>query len=812
MRNEPKSPAEPNRASESRKLPPLVEQLRDRAIARLTGLLAGMLDNADDALFDLADKAHSNSDQSMFFDSMRELRIKRKGMEMTFRQELQNAFRGLSEPVKVAPADVLAIPLEHFALVKEAELEESLAVEGMVKKARVRNDSECRQLFLRLLSLMPGELQDRPNPFDPEVVVEAFRAAHHKLELTIKAGLIVYKLFDRYVVSRIDGVYRDLNAWLADLGVLADARFTPPPRSAAASTASAIDDGLGETVMLRTHTGSYAPTAAALGLGYGAAGAAPASDSDMREMFGMLRELLSQQKGQQPSPASAESRAQAYRAEPAALTYPAAGGIPVGTIAATQDVLRALSLLQSQALHQPPSETPAKIVNLRSAIVGELPRVSAGARQVASMDEDVIDIVSMLFDFILDDRNLQDDIKTLLLRLQIPMLKVGLIDKAFFSKRQHPARRLLNEMAQAALGWDPVRRAGKDGLYGKIEALIERVIAEFDSDLRVFEEVLREFEAYVEEENRRVALIEKRTKEVEEGRARSDNARAQVHTILQPLLLNKRSSEAVRDLLADTWSHVMFLVALREGTESPAWQASVACARDLVASTLPLDDEAVRHSRLMRLPGLLVELKAGLDSIAYSQVEQAKFFEALENAHRVTLQAPLVQQPQDLPSTEMLLAGFPDEASLKLAQTLAPTEDDVDLSGLEIEALEPEFAAALPESEPATTPAAQESDEERQRRAELLIRIDALPLGAWIELLEIAGEQQANRCKLVARLPSTGKLIFVNRNGIKIADFKRDSLAGAMLAGRVRMLDDAALFDRALEAVIANLRKQKTDE
>jgi hypothetical protein len=65
----------------------------------------------------------------------------------------------------------------------------------------------------------------------------------------------------------------------------------------------------------------------------------------------------------------------------------------------------------------------------------------------------VINLIAMVFECILEDRNVPDSLKALIARLQIPMLKVAVLDKSFFSRTSHPARRLLNEIAEAAMGW-----------------------------------------------------------------------------------------------------------------------------------------------------------------------------------------------------------------------------------------------------------------------------------------------------------------------------------------------------------------------
>ena len=85
--------------------------------------------------------------------------------------------------------------------------------------------------------------------------------------------------------------------------------------------------------------------------------------------------------------------------------------------------------------------------------------------------------------------------------------------------------------------------------------------------------------------------------------------------------------------------------------------------------------------------------------------------------------------------------------------------------------------------------------------------MDALHVGSWVELTE--SEERKLRCKLAAILKQTGKFIFVNRTGMKVLEKTRMGLAVEFRRGAVRMLDDALLFDRALESVIGNLRRLK---
>ena len=89
-----------------------------------------------------------------------------------------------------------------------------------------------------------------------------------------------------------------------------------------------------------------------------------------------------------------------------------------------------------------------------------------------------------------------------------------------------------------------------------------------------------------------------------------------------------------------------------------------------------------------------------------------------------------------------------------------------------------------------------------------LERADGLRVGSWVELTR---DGNKTRCKLAAFIKATGKYIFVNRSGAKVAEYQRENLALALAADEISMLDDGLIFDRALESIIDNLRSSRKD-
>jgi hypothetical protein len=97
------------------RIPAALVPVRDKAAQRLNAALQQLFDNADDALFEMADRATSNNEQNLFFEAMRDLRLKRKTIERNFLQRYFERFAGLNHTETAKnTAQLDAISFEFF--------------------------------------------------------------------------------------------------------------------------------------------------------------------------------------------------------------------------------------------------------------------------------------------------------------------------------------------------------------------------------------------------------------------------------------------------------------------------------------------------------------------------------------------------------------------------------------------------------------------------------------------------------------------------------------------------------------------------
>ncbi len=481
----------------------LLDGVRGTAARRLQALVGNMFEHVDDALFDLAEKADNNATQIHYFDGMREVRKRRPLIERQFLAQVGRDLTSLATraPTRSAASTSGIGDTVELSLVAESELEESLAITSMVNKNETRLAQDLFAVNQRMAVICGGiKIDDSTNPVAPAALAQAFRQSLRDLIADARVKLIIYKLFDRYVLSALDELYQEINALLMRAGVLPHLRHGTPSRQAAAAPEPAEP---GE------------PTAPVV--------ATEEETAVAGELLQTLRALFAARR-------QATGHAGTGRATTASGGASAAHYAPAPT---ANELLGALSVLQSQLASSGPATTQdmdtaslsREVAHLKEHLLGQLGALR-GERpgQVSSLDEDTIDLVSMLFEFILEDQNLPAQMQVLLARLQIPYLKAAILDRRMFSQRQHPARLLLDGLADLAKGWSA--ESDRDHrVHDQVKSVVDRLLHEFDDDMGIFERLAGELQEFQNSSRKRAELAEQRVAESARGREKLEQAR-----------------------------------------------------------------------------------------------------------------------------------------------------------------------------------------------------------------------------------------------------------------------------------------------
>jgi len=713
-----------------------IDRLAEDSVRHLSEMLQSMFDGIDDSLFELANNARTNNEQNRFFEAMREIRIQRKGIEARFSQAIQHSFSPQAvQKVRSAPAS----PGENdsLSLVGNDDLEQDVAITSMASKARANFQGPLLQFHTRIGKLYGViELDNINPPLEPISICQAFSEACNELDIEIKERLIVYKQFDRYVMSNLETVLDNANKVLIRKGVLPGLK-TPGLRSKTEPRSERAPKPLSQNNEQLGQDRLYYQNQAV-------------------DIFPQFQKLL----------ANTRTKAEGSQSSGHASTNRAANV----KIIDSNDLIQLLNAIQRQPQLSTPVSDDGKVVDIRTALQAQLQQKDPGREtrsQLSQIDEDLINLVSMLFEFILEDYNLAPSIQVLISRLQIPILKVVIKDKSFFSSNKHPARQLLNSLAKAGIGWGESQDTGKDALYSQIQKTVHCVLDEFDGDISLFERLNQEFNAFIAREERKAKIVEQRTKEAEEGRIRSKQAQKRVEHVLSRKILNARHAvpKVVIEMLKNGWSRVMFLAYLKDDQEHQ-WAHTVRIAEELIWCLQPLSDQKDRQKWITIVPKLLKDLKSGLESVSYNAAQLDETIAEIKTALTSCFKDPSLFISSEQMASE-LKTGIPDLPDSAVEKQLSGQEDGL---------------------------------------SQYLQQIDQLDIGQWVEFSLINGSKF--RCKLSAKIDEADCLIFVNRMGLKSVEKEKRELAMDLKKKNVVILEQGPMIDRAMNAVMSSLSQK----
>lgn len=302
-----------------------------------------------------------------------------------------------------------------------------------------------------------------------------------------------------------------------------------------------------------------------------------------------------------------------------------ARGVVVDPAIAAMLLERALGELDA-AQRASPADGPAPAQNVLRAMKSAQVAPQLDAAGAASFDA-----LAMVFDEILDAPQLPDAIKAIIGRLQIPLLKVALLDAAFLSDAAHPARRLLDSMAAAVAGL-PETIGGDHPVCVKLRSAAAVVQTEFERDVGVFARMGDELDDFVAQREQRAQAdagrylaLAQQADARELARRSAARAMGEIDQSALP--------EVLRGFLDKQWVQVLAAVYDKHGADSDAWREHVGLARDLVWSVEPKVAPEDRQRLLGLLPRLLGRLNAGLDLIGIAADARAPLLDAFVSLH-----------------------------------------------------------------------------------------------------------------------------------------------------------------------------------
>jgi hypothetical protein len=755
--------------------------------------LVSMLNEFEQQLFKYAEQARSNLVQTRWLEAQRLVKRTRPDLVPRFLIALEAELASIKDPPGLK--SIIGGPRINrgeLSLVENMDLDETTVLSEIAGRAEVRNSLPLYLLGQRFGVLAGKPAFDSENlPIGPQALCRMIRQSSECLELSGEHRQLLFRTFERHLMPLYGSFVESVNTYLARNGVLPNLHYvpvrarpttaTPAPAAERKPRAPASDDSGGSTMGLGAagsssggggHAGHYggghAGTETTSGTG-GARGGAPGSgagggaglagmtarqESAAEDAFLQMRHLLA-------------GRRQLLGKLVGGKAASAEAGHPVSTDQ-VQNVLGALQHKASPTVMVNGKPAPRTITHLKQDLLAQLRQATPGnkAPALAEEDGDAIDLVGMLFDHIMKDVRPNSPASTLLAKLQVPLLRVALQDKAFFTRQQHPARQMLNTIAETGAYWLSEDDADQQ-LVGKMQSVVDRTVRDFDGDLGLFSNLLEDLSGHLQTVSRKAEVAEKRHVEAARGKEKLALARERASTVVENLLKKQNLPRFTHTLLSQAWTDVMALTSLRHGEDSDAWNQHLEIAERLISvakapsGSTPISSEEAQN--------LQQEIQASLTQVGYHAEEAAAIAQRLVD-------------PQAASAADDDSAASRTELTMRLKARARLGED-----------LQPGKKAKKSVLSP-----------EEQMRLE---QIRHLPFGTWFEfVLNQQGEKVRRRLSWFSTV--TGHVLFVNHRGQKVGEHTLEGLAKAMVQGQVKVVEEekGTLIDRAWNTVMNALR------
>jgi Protein of unknown function (DUF1631). len=741
----------------------MLNDCRELAMKRLSGSLREMLADVEEDLFQMAEASYDREMQKLYLEVRGKAKEKWPKMEAAFSRHFVEVFNHKMRGEMDTAVKSLSVSAQELRLVEEDDLAESIAMQELATRLREQNEDELSLLGERVAMLLGrNELKDEENPISPQAVCDALKRACDEIEGSVKVKLVLLKQIEQHVSRALQAVYADLNSEMVRWNVLPDLRsaYRKPVNAPSAPRPAAKQE-----------------SPAAPPQGESAVG------GDLLSALNHL--VLVQAAGLSPG---AAAPAPAVSGGPAGGTGLQAASIKSAFIDSLTDMQRLDRLLNEKG-------NTDGLPDLGQALgtMNALHRIKANsqAQGVGQLDAITIDIVAMLFDFIFDDAKIPDVIKALVGRLQIPVLKVALLDKSFFSSKAHPARRLLDGISRAAVAWgDTVDQ--DDPLFQEIAFIAERIQGDFERDVQIFTDALNLLNAVIAERDAMAEGIAGRSAELMRKRETEEIA-----WVVAGEAVSRRLSsgvpQGVQRFLLDHWQHVLKELYIRHGEEHHAYLSATSMIDDLIWSVAPKTNSDERKQLVNTLPGLLRALHAGLDAINLQQEKRGRFFDELVVMHSAAVKAglnggepPVVATEAPAPAEVTSSASPADQYSVNPEGELfitRITENDVQIEEVALVGANPSAAVA----------------------ADLYLQqVAALGRGDWVEFRQHEGGAVRTRLSWVS--PQRGIYLFTNPRSPRATSISQEALAYQFRTGMARIVAEEPLFERAVNGVLNSLQ------
>lgn len=719
----------------------LFSQISKISREHLAAILRNCISSADAFLY-----AICQQDQSTFgspnIENLKMLRFATPAMELQYAKAAEARFELFLKLLKPEVRQDL-----DLSLVDIDDTDDVVSVE-LVSEVLAKNFSEAVSITGRRLCALFGfeATELSKSPLTEKHLAELLRPALHGTDLSPKVRAIVFRNYEEALLANLPALFAAVNKPLVEASVLPQLNPLRNPQNDQIPFSPAGSRPAPESQAAPSPRQPVQRPAGAHGFPEIQLGAA--ENALFEEICNYLHSLRPQ--------AEAAYRQDGQPQKP--VQQPAAAAQHMLT---THEMISVLSELQSSLPESivnamKGSDASASIATMLKSEMLEKKHdigVPYDSLAINREDEDAVDLVGMLFDVLMTERDFREEARTLISRLVVPYAKAAVLDRRLFLTKAHPARKLLNALTEAVEGNHGDGPQERE-LLNKAESTVDQLVAGFNEDIAIFELLEQELRAFLDQHRRRIDLAEKRAKEAQRGQERLENARMLAARELENRINHAELPAIIQDFFSRYWTHHLSMVALREGEESHSWSAAIKVADDTI-NVLNTEPPEARFD-------LLMQMRPSIESVLSSSGVLADSSMAL--VQRLAESTKHYVAQKSAPAKASARDGVLSESSMHLA---------FNKSALDYNENDAEF-------------------------------FKNLAIGTWLQFE--AGNGGYSPIKLAWVSPISSRLMFVNRRGVRVLVVSVEELAQMKKQGKLIVHAQDNVFEQTMDRVLDRLR------
>lgn len=740
------------------------------------------------SFYGLSESANDAKQANCYFHSAQLLKSSAANFIHIASQEIEKI---LSQEVKILLTQMQINPASasklhqkdgEMSLVSYEEMELKLSFSRASRTLELAYAEPLAALNMRFASMLEQEnLSIAQNPFRPDVFLKALNTAWCKFNSEESAKAIALPLLSEYLFD-LAPIYHALNQALIARNILPD---------------------LQESYRLKRKKNSVDPE--------------HVEEAVKNEVTKRLEQYFSGY-SQEESHSDASHYGSGHHQSDSLYPSSSMGANAMMPAPVNAELMHYLANVQkNMALHQ--LATGTQNAMRLSQVQQEMP-----AMFNTGVEKHTLDLLGKVFDGVLSDQNIPGPIKDLIGLLQVPVLKAALIDKNFFFKEAHPARRLIDLMSQYSASWDQ-QKGVEDPLFQTMQRNVLRVQKEFDQQLDLFDEVVNDLESFMqaEEAAAQEALQAPITRALQKEKYQQAGIAAK-----NEITLRINSGEVhtfVETFLENRWMKVLTLAFSVQEEKPHAIADAIKTMDDLIWSIQPKISLAQRQDMVNRLPAILARLNKWLSLIKWEDADRIEFFADLAECHASIVRSPLELSPEKQVEIAVEAAKIATERRLEKRKKNAEEASIKEKLEQEKKAQEIalEHAKLIQESKEHQKESEAEGDlpdlEEVAEQIEQSIEdaVDAvasLERGVWIQFTTKAQVQQKVRLAWIS--PMRSLFIFTSSQKEKSFSISVAELESSFKEKRASIISLDKVVDKALmqalEVDMKKTRQQQRDD